>query len=107
MISKKTVRKFTTSVIKIHIDKPELKKTPQVLQTRVTLVHPVTHKVVVIPNIKVQQLVNNVIVGQGPNVRTPVYPGGRSTVTLKVIVTVPNVGSRTKEIVMPVQNGSE
>lgn len=105
VVSKETIQKFTTSKIKIHIDKTELKK--NVLKTTVTLINPVTHKKIVIPNVKVTQLVNNSPVSKKPSMKTPVYPGDKTMVTLKVVVEVPHVGSKTKEIVMPVKNDSK
>ena len=105
VVPKETIKKFTTSVIKVVVDKSELKK--NVLKTTVTLVNPETKKTITIKNIKITQLVNEKPVGKGPNVKTEVSPGERPTVVLKVVVEVPNVGSRTKEIIMPVKNGSE
>ena len=105
VVSKETIRKFTTSVITVVVDKSELKK--NVLKTTVTLVNPETKKTVTIKNVKITQLVNEKPVGKGPNVKTKVSPGERPTVTLKVVVEVPHVGSRTKEVIMPVKNGSE
>ena len=78
-----------------------------ILKTTVTLVNPETKKPITIKNVKITQLVNEKPVGKGPNVEKRVNPDVNPTVNLKVIVTVPNVGSRTKEIVMPVKNGSE
>ena len=105
VISKETIQKFTTSVIKVHIEKPDLKK--NILNTKVTLERPDTHKKIVIPNIKVTQLINNIPVGKKPEMKTPVYPGDRETVDLRIIVEVPHVGSKTKEIIMPVKDGSK
>ena len=105
MISKETIQKFTTSVIKVNIDKPELKK--NILKTTVTMERPDTHGKIVIPNMKVTQLINNIPVGKKPNMETPVFPGDREIVTLKIVVEVPNVGSKTKEIIMPVKDGSK
>lgn len=105
MVPKETVKKFQTSIIKVDIDKPSLKK--NILKTKVTLVNKVTHKVVHIKNLKITQLLNDSPIGKGPTLEKPVYPGDRQTVKLKVIVEVPNLGSRTKEILMPVKNGSE
>ena len=87
------------------MDKTELKK--NILKTIVTLVNPETKKTITIKNVKIKQIVNERPVGKGPEMKTEVSPGLRPTVTLKVIVEVPNVGSRTKEIIMPVKNGSE
>ena len=105
VVPKETIKKFTTSKIKIVVDKTELKK--NVLKTTVTLVNPETKKTVIIKNVKITQIVNEKPVGEGPDMKTTVYPGLRPTVTLKVVVEVPNVGSRTKEIIMPVKNGSK
>lgn len=71
------------------------------------MVNKVTGKPVTIPNLKVTQLINNVPVGKSPNMKTPVQPDGREQVVLKVVVTVPHLGSNTKEIVMPVKNDSK
>ena len=87
------------------IDKPDLKK--NILNTKVTLVSPVTQKPIEIPNVKVTQLINNLPMGKKPEMKTPVHPGDREMVVLKIIVEVPHVGSKTKEIVMPVRDGSK
>ena len=99
------IQKFTTSVIKVIIDKDQLKK--NVLTTKVTMVNPVTQKVVEIKNLKITQFINESPVGKGPEIKTPVYAGDLQTVILKIVAEVPHVGSKTKEIVMPVKNGSK
>lgn len=68
---------------------------------------PDTHKTVVIPNLKISQLINEVPISNKPEMKTPVYPGDKRVVTLKIVAEVPHVGSKTKEIVMPVKNGSK
>lgn len=105
VVPKETIKKFTTSKIKIHIDKTELKK--NILKTTVTMERPDTHKTVVIPNLKISQLINEVPISNKPEMKTPVYPGDNRVVTLKIVAEVPHVGSKTKEIVMPVKNGSK
>ena len=105
VVSKETIKKFVNSKITVIIDKKTLKE--NIMKTTVILKDKNTNKPITIKNVKVIQIINNRPVGKGPEMKTPVYPEGLRSVTLKVVVQVPNVGSRTKEIVMPVKNGSE
>lgn len=105
MVPKETIKKFQTSVINVVIDKPSLKQ--NILKTKVTLINKVTHQVVNIKNLQITQSVNNKPVGKGPEMTTKLQPSTMTTVILRVTATVPNVGSRTKDIVMPIQNNSE
>lgn len=60
-----------------------------------------------ITNLKITQIVNGRPVGQGPNIDHQVIPTGLRQVVLRVVVSVPNLGSKTKTIFIPVINGSK
>lgn len=99
VVPKGAVEKFMKSKITINLDKKQMPN--NVLKGKVTFETP-DHKT--IRNTIIKHFVNDKPAGEGPVINVPVIPKTNSVV-LRVVVKVPNVGSKTKIIVLPVKNG--
>lgn len=100
-MSPELTKVFKKSVIKITIDEEKLPK--NIVDAKTTFETPDGKKV---PNAVIKYIINGKPVKptDGHNVHTKVTPTS-STVTVRVTVEVPKVGSKSKTVYIPVEKG--